>query len=39
MLDAGASEVRVLLPGGGVWYDNLDGTAIDADLPAHRNFR
>ncbi|KAL4422944.1 hypothetical protein ABPG75_009141 [Micractinium tetrahymenae] len=38
VLDAGASQVQVLLPGGGVWYDNMDGTAIDADLPAHRNF-
>ncbi len=39
VLDAGATEVPVLLPGGGVWYDNLDGTAIDAGQPAHRNFR
>jgi alpha-glucosidase (family GH31 glycosyl hydrolase) len=39
VLDQGASEVQVVLPGGGLWYDNIDGTVIDSAVPAHRNFR
>jgi hypothetical protein len=39
VLDEGATEVGVVLPGGGLWYDNLDGAAIDAAHPEHRNFR
>ena len=39
VLDQGATDVRVVLPGGGMWYDNLDGAAIDSALPANRNFR
>lgn len=38
VLDQGASEVQVVLPGGGLWYDNIDGTVIDSAVPAHRNF-
>jgi len=30
---------QVVLPGGGLWYDNLDGRAIDAAQEANRNFR
>lgn len=39
VLDEGATEVPVVLPGGGMWYDNLDGTAIDGDMEANKNFR
>ncbi|PSC68247.1 putative glucan 1,3-alpha-glucosidase [Micractinium conductrix] len=38
VLDEGATEVPVVLPGGGMWYDNLDGTAIDGDMEANKSF-
>ena len=31
--------LQVTLPGGGLWYDNLDGRTIDAAQEANRNFR
>lgn len=34
-----AACVQVTLPGGGLWYDNLDGRTIDAAQDANRNFR
>ena len=38
VLDEGATAVQVVLPGGGLWYDNLDGTTLDAAQAPNRNF-
>ena len=38
VLDEGATSVRVVLPGGGLWYDLSDGKQLDASVEAQRNF-
>ena len=37
-LHLSSASPQVTLPGGGLWYDNLDGRAIDAAQDANRNF-